>query len=66
MKAHSHTLQIQEAADLLGLSMGSVYKAARANALPFPCVRIGQRFVIPIGPFEEATGIKVVREEVAA
>jgi excisionase family DNA binding protein len=44
---------VEEVASLLGLSRNHTYALARAGTLPFPCFRLGRRYVIPIEPFEE-------------
>lgn len=39
------TLSVDEAAEVLGISRGAAYEAARSGAIP--CVRIGRRILIP-------------------
>jgi predicted DNA-binding transcriptional regulator AlpA len=50
-KEKPQTVQLPEVANALGIAIGSAYQAARRGDLPFPCVKIGNRFVIPEAPF---------------
>ena len=43
---------IDEVAQAMGISRGLAYRQAEAGGFPFPCSRIGKRFVIPRKPFE--------------
>ena len=45
------TVQLPDVARALGIGLGSAYQAARRGDLPFPCVKVGNRFVIPEAPF---------------
>lgn len=51
MDKKTQTVEIREVAEALGIGTGSAYRAARNGDLPFPCVKIGNRFVIPEAPF---------------
>lgn len=44
---------IDEVAQAMGISRGLAYREAAAGGLPFPCYRVGARFVIPRKPFED-------------
>lgn len=51
------TLTVPEVAQMLGISRGAAYKAARSGELP--AVRIGDRFVIPRSALEKLLGEKL-------
>ena len=42
----SHTMSVEQAGALVGISRGSAYEAARSGAIP--SLRIGRRVVIPV------------------
>ncbi len=44
---------VEEMAKAMGISRGLAYREAECGGLPFPCLRVGRRFVIPRKPFEE-------------
>ena len=48
----SEVVTAKEVAARTGLSVGAVYNAAKADALPFPAYRVGKRFIFPRAPFE--------------
>ena len=50
-RATAQTIDIPQVAAALGLGLGATYNAARSGNLPFPCVIVGNRFVIPEAPF---------------
>jgi len=49
------TLSVPEAAELLGVSRGVAYEAARSGELP--TVRLGRRLVVPRAKFEAMLGL---------
>jgi hypothetical protein len=50
-RANAQTVEVREVAEALGIGLGAAYNAAKKGTLPFPCVKIGQRIVIPAAPF---------------
>lgn len=55
------SIDIDDVAAAMGVSRGLVYKQAAEGTLPFPCFRVGKRFVIPREPFERVmTGLDAV------
>ncbi len=50
---NNHVVTIDEVARAMGIGRGLAYRAAEHGELPFPCLRVGRRFVIPRRPFEE-------------
>lgn len=48
------TLTMAEAAAALGVSKTAAYQAAHDGKFPVPVLRVGGRFVVPIGPLCEA------------
>ena len=46
-------------AELLGIGRSAAYNAAKAGEFPFPCFRIGGRWVVPAAPLAEMLGITV-------
>lgn len=62
---------LTRAAELIGIGRSAAYNAAKAGNLPFPCFRIGARWVVPAAPLAEMLGITVAdvlgtTDEVAA
>jgi excisionase family DNA binding protein len=51
MEKKTHTVEVREVAEALGIGLGTTYAAARKGTLPFPCIKVGARFVIPEAPF---------------
>lgn len=51
------TVNLIEAAALLGIGTSTAYAAAREGALPFPVLKIGGRYVVPTKPLAESLGI---------
>jgi excisionase family DNA binding protein len=51
MRKKQLTMSVDEAAEALGVSRGSAYKAARAGELPV--IRLGKRFLVIRDRFEE-------------
>lgn len=51
------TLTVPEVAKLIGISVSSAYAAARANAFPFPVLKINGRYVVPRKPLLNTLGI---------
>ena len=52
------TISVIEAGELLGISRGSAYEAARTGEIAgVPVIRVGKRLLIPRQPFLEALGI---------
>ncbi|MGV0390074.1 helix-turn-helix transcriptional regulator [Corynebacterium phoceense] len=51
------TLNLREAAPIMGVSASTLYAAAREGNLPFPVLRINTRYVVPAKPFYEALGM---------
>jgi len=45
---------VPEAAEILDLSVGSAYAAARAGELP--AIRVGRRFIVPVRRLAELLG----------
>jgi hypothetical protein len=55
---------VPEAGKMIGLSIGSAYKAARAGEIP--TVRIGSLLVVPRAAWLKKLGIEAVEENSAA
>lgn len=51
------TISVPEAADLLGVSSWTLYKAIREDASPIKILRIGRKIVVPTAPLLEQLGI---------
>lgn len=51
------TLTVPEAARMLGLSRNAAYAAARKGELP--CIKIGERYMVPRSALEKLLGEKV-------
>ena len=51
------TLNIEQAAKMLGISRSSAYKAAREGTLPVQAFKIGGRYVVPTKPLLDLLGL---------
>lgn len=51
------TLNLRQAASILGIGVSTAYAAARNNDLPFPVLKIGGRFVVPAKPLAATLGM---------
>jgi len=49
-------LTVPEAADILSISVGSAYAAARAGEIP--AIRVGRRFVVPVRRLAALLGVE--------
>lgn len=49
----SKNVPIPEIAEAMDMGVNTIYSAAKRGELPFPVVRVGKRFFVPRGPFEE-------------
>lgn len=47
------TVNIETAAQMLGISRNTAYKLARRDALPVPVIRAGHRMVVSLSLLEE-------------
>ena len=54
------TLSVEEAAQLLGVSRGLAYEAARRGELP--TIRLGRRLLVPRARLLELVGVQEMRE----
>ncbi|WP_175934564.1 AlpA family transcriptional regulator [Corynebacterium sp. Marseille-P4321] len=57
MPATRPTLNIAEAASLLGIGRSSAYEAARTGKFPTPVLKINGRYVVPTKPLLDALGL---------
>lgn len=58
------TINVETAAEMLGISRGSAYEAARTGEIAgCAVIRVGRRLVIPRAPFEAALGITTTTQE---
>lgn len=53
-KVERATYSVQEAGELLGISRGSAYEAARSGEIP--TLRFGSRLVVPKAPLDQMVG----------
>ena len=49
----SKNVPIPEIAEAMDMGINTIYSAAKRGELPFPVVRVGKRFFVPRGPYEE-------------
>jgi len=56
-----HTVNVAEAAKMLGISRNQAYKTVREGGLP--CLKFGRRVVIPLSALEMLLGRKLERGE---
>lgn len=50
----SHTYNVPQVSELLGVSKASIYTAIKMGEFPFPVIKIGGRYVIPRQPVDAA------------
>ena len=48
---------IRTAGEIFGLSATQAYEAAKAERLPFPVLRVGVRYIVPVAPILQLLGI---------
>lgn len=53
----SPTIQLREAAKLLGISASTAYAAVKAGTFPVPVIHIGSRISVPTAPLCKLLGI---------
>ena len=58
------TLNIEQAAKMLGISKSAAYVAARTNSLPVATLKIGGRYVVPTKPLLDLLGLDELPETV--
>ena len=51
------TYTLEESARLLGIGRFTAYQCALEGRIPFPCIRLGRRYVIPKGPLDRFLAI---------
>lgn len=54
--AEKRTYNLEEVAKLLGIGRSTVYTQARAGLLPFPCIRVGKRYLVPAQAIDRFLG----------
>lgn len=59
------TLSVPRAAELLGVSPTTTYRAIQDGSFPFPAFKVGSRYVIPAKPVMEAFGLDELPQEAA-
>lgn len=48
---------LRTAGEIFGYSKTQVYEAAKTGALPFPVIRCGVRYVVPVQPILDLLGL---------
>lgn len=48
---------LRTAGSIFGMSPTQCYEAAKADRLPFPVLRVGIRYVVPVAPILELLGL---------
>jgi excisionase family DNA binding protein len=60
---NTHTVSVEEAADLLGIGRNSAYAAIHDGTFPVRVIKLGSRYLIPRAELEQLLGVEPAKAQ---